>query len=124
MKHIGLVIGLGIDIASAAVFVASRVLSAYNASTHCQAVPVVVAARDIPQGALIDSTAVTVVLWPAGTQPAGAYTTLDAVVGRISARDILQGDAFTFGRPSREQPSDRARREDHAGKSGRRAVSR
>lgn len=124
MKRTGLVIGLGIDIASAAVFVLGRVLSVYDPSTHCQTVPVVVAARDIPQGALIDRTAVTVALWPAGTPPAQAFTTVDAVVGRISARDVRQGDAFTFGRPSREPPQRPPRREDHAGKEGRRAVSR
>ena len=106
MKRTGLMVGLGIDTASAAVFVLGRVLSASNASTHCQAVPVVVAARDIPRGALIDSTAVYVAQWPAGTPPMGAYTTVDAVVGRISDRDVRQGDAFAPGRPTREQPTD------------------
>jgi len=124
MKRTGLVIGLGIDIASAAVFVLGRVLSVYDASTHCQTVPVVVAARDIPQGALIDRTAVTVALWPAGTQPAQAFTTVDAVVGRISARDVRQGDAFTFGRPSREPPSDRRDVKTTRANGGRPVVSR
>ena len=124
MKHIGLVIGLGIDFASAALFIASRMFIACSASSPMPMVPVVVAARDVPQGAFIDRTAVTVALWPAGTQPAQAFAAVDAVVGRISARDIRQGDAFTFGRPSRQQPSDRPHREDHAGGVGRRAVSR
>lgn len=106
MKHIGLVIGLGIDIASAALFIASRMFIACSASSPMPMVPVVVAARDIPQGVLIDRTAVYVALWPAGSQPAQAFTAVDAVVGRISARDIRQGDAFTFGRPPRQQPTD------------------
>lgn len=107
MRRIGSVIGLGIDIASAALFVLSRMVVVCHVSAGTAMVPVVVAARDIPQGDLVDRTAVTVALWPAGTQPAQAFTTVDAVVGRVSSRDIRKGDAFTFGRPSREQPSDR-----------------
>jgi len=103
MRRIGPVIGLGIDIASAALFILSRVVGVCHVSAGTAMVPVVVAARDVAQGDLIDRTAVTVVLWPAGTPPAQAFTTVDAVVGRISARDIRKGDAFTFGRPSREQ---------------------
>jgi Flp pilus assembly protein CpaB len=107
MKRIGLVIGLGIDIASAALFVLGRMVIVCNASSRLPMVPVVVAARDLPQGVLIDRTAVYVAMWPGGTQPARAYTTVDAVVGRMSGRDIQPGDALVPDRLAREQPTDR-----------------
>ena len=103
MRRIGSVIGLGVDIASAAVFVLSRMVVVCHVSAGTPMVPVVVAARDIPQGVRIDRTAVYVDQWPAGAQPAGAYTTVDAVVGRISDRDVRQGDVLVPDRLVREQ---------------------
>jgi Flp pilus assembly protein CpaB len=103
MRRIGSVIGLGIDIASAALFVLSRMVVVCHASAGTPMVPVVVAARDVPQGVLIDRTAVIVVRWVAGTQPAGSYTTIDAVVGHVSGRDMQKGDALVPGRLVREQ---------------------
>ena len=104
MRRIGSVIGLGIDIASAALFVLSRMVVVCHASAGTPMVPVVVAARDVPQGVLIDSTAVTVVLWVAGTQPAGSYTTVDAVVGHVSGRDMQKGDALVSAGLAHKEP--------------------
>jgi Flp pilus assembly protein CpaB len=104
MRRVGLVIGLGIDIASAALFILNRLVVVCHASAGMPMVPVVVAARDVPQGVLIDRTAVTVALWPAGTQPAGAYATVDAVVGHMSGRDMQKGDALVPVRLAHKDP--------------------
>jgi flagella basal body P-ring formation protein FlgA len=100
MRRIGLVIGLGIDIASAALFILNRLVVVCHASAGMPMVP----ARDVPQGVLIDRTAVTVALWPAGTQPAGAYATVDAVVGHMSGRDMQKGDALVPVRLAHKDP--------------------
>ena len=61
-------------------------------------VPVVVASRDIPEGTRIDATSVMIALWPSGTTPAGEYSTVDAVVDRVSRVDIYKGEAIVPGR--------------------------
>ena len=61
-------------------------------------VPVVVAAKDMPEGVIIDRMAVVVAQWPVGTQPAGAYTSVDSVAGRVSRVAIYKGEALVPGR--------------------------
>ena len=60
--------------------------------------PVVIAQTDLAQGALIDRMAVVVVQWPVGTIPAGAYTTVDSVAGRVTRVVIFKGEALVPGR--------------------------
>jgi len=108
MKRVSLVVGLAIDFASAAAFVVDRMVNVSHV-TSLPMVPVVVAAKDLPEGVLIDRTAVYVARWPLGTQPARGYTSVDAVVGRISGRAISQGDAIVPERLAREAPRGGAR---------------
>lgn len=61
-------------------------------------VPVVVAVRDVPEGATLDSTALMVVRWPAGTLPAGAYTSVDSVASRVTRVPVHRGEAIVPGR--------------------------
>src|SRR5215216_4196108 len=61
-------------------------------------VPVVVVAKDMPEGVIVDRMALVVAQWPAGTQPAGAYTTVDSVVGRVPRVGIFKGEALVPGR--------------------------
>ena len=61
-------------------------------------VPVVVAARDLPEGAIIDRMSLVVSQWPVGTSPAGAYTTIDSVAGRVSRMPVYKGEAIVPGR--------------------------
>ena len=68
------------------------------ASRKIAMVPVVVAAKDIPGGVTIDRTALVVAEWPAGTQPAGAYTTVDLVAGRVTRVAVYKGQAIVPGR--------------------------
>ena len=96
MKRMVLIACFGIDFARVALFVADDVVRARGCALR--AVPVVVAAQDLPRGARIDRAAVHVAHWPQGSQPAGAYAGVDAVVGRVSAGDIRQGEALAPGR--------------------------
>ena len=101
MKRLIVVVCLGVDFARAAVFGVGRLVATYDgASCSLQMVPVVVAAKDIPAGALIDSTAVYVALWPRGAEPAIAYASVGSVVGTISARRFSPGHAIVPDRPT------------------------
>jgi pilus assembly protein CpaB len=67
-------------------------------SQRIATVPVVVASKDMPEGVIIDRTALVVAQWPAGTQPAGAYTSVDSVANRVSRVAIYKGEAIVPGR--------------------------
>jgi Flp pilus assembly protein CpaB len=61
-------------------------------------IPVVVAAKDMPEGVIVDRMALVVAQWPAGTQPAGAYTSVDSVAGRVTRVPVYKGEAMVPGR--------------------------
>src|SRR5918999_4990256 len=63
---------------------------------------IVVASREIPEGAVIDRLAVTAAAWPRATVPAGAFSSLDSVVGRITRVAIFGGDPIV---PARLAPA-------------------
>ena len=63
-----------------------------------ETMPVVVAARDVPEGAVIDRTSLVVASWPAATIPAGAYTSVDSVAGRVARVALYNGEAIVPGR--------------------------
>jgi pilus assembly protein CpaB len=59
---------------------------------------IVVARRDVPEGAEVDRDAVQIAQWPSNVVPSGAATSLDSVVGRISRTAIFTGDPVTSNR--------------------------
>jgi pilus assembly protein CpaB len=61
-------------------------------------VPVVVAAKDMPEGVTIGRVGLVVAQWPAGTQPAGAYNSVDSVAGRVTRVAVYKGEAIVPGR--------------------------
>jgi pilus assembly protein CpaB len=63
---------------------------------------IVVATREIPEGGVIDRGAVATADWPAATVPAGVFTALDSVVGRITRVAVFSGDPIV---PARLAPS-------------------
>ena len=69
-----------------------------RAHARVATVPVVLAAKDLPEGAAIDRTALVVALWPAGTQPVGAYANVDSVAGRVTRVPVYKGEALVPGR--------------------------
>lgn len=76
-------------------------LEAPWARSRVPTMPVVVASRDIPEGAVIDFYALKVAHWPAGTVPPGAYASVDDVDHRVARVAIYKGEAIV---PSRLAP--------------------
>jgi len=60
--------------------------------------PVVIANRDIPQGQRIDRMQVVIAQWPVGTIPAGAFTSIESVAGRVTRVTVYKGEALVPGR--------------------------
>lgn len=85
-------------VAAAATFGAYRVLAVNSKPAAVTTVPVVVATREIPEGAGIDRLAVAVEQWPEGTVPLGAYGSIDSVSGRVARVPIFPGEAVVPGR--------------------------
>jgi Flp pilus assembly protein CpaB len=57
--------------------------------------PVVVAATDLPRGALLETSSLTVRSIPGAYHPPGALTSVDQAVGRTLAGEILTGEPVT-----------------------------
>ncbi len=97
-KRYTLIFYAALVVAVIATFGVYRVLEATKASSRIATVPVVVAAKDMPEGVIVDRVALVVAQWPAGTQPAGAYTTVDSVANRVTRVAIYKGEAIVPGR--------------------------
>jgi pilus assembly protein CpaB len=85
-------------VAIIATFGAYRYLQANNAPVQVVSKQVVIAKVDIPEGAAIDRTSLALTAWPATTVPAGAYSSLDSVVGRVTRVNVFTGEAIVPGR--------------------------
>jgi len=68
--------------AAAATFGIYRVLQVTKAEAKITTQPVVVALEDIPESKAIDRASLRVAQWVSGTAPAGAFSSIDSVVGR------------------------------------------
>jgi pilus assembly protein CpaB len=93
----------------AAVFVAAmatygvfRVLQAAKTSARVATRSVVVAAKDIPAGALLDKQSLEVKQWPAVSVPKDALGTLAVAEGRVTRVPVFAGEAIVPGRLARE----------------------
>jgi pilus assembly protein CpaB len=84
--------------AGVATFGIYRVLQAAKAKSKIQTQPVVVALQDVSEGRSIEPASVTVAQWPAGTVPAGAFSSVDSVVGRVTRIDVFKGEVIVPGR--------------------------
>ena len=84
--------------AAGATFGIYRVLEATKAQNRIVTRPVVVALQDISEGRAIDRASVVVNQYPLGTVPAGAYATVDSIVGRVALFNIFKGEAIVPGR--------------------------
>ena len=97
-KRYTLIFYAALVVAVIATFGVYRILEATKASSRVATTPVVVAAKDVPEGVLIDRVSVQVAQWPVGTQPAGAFTSVDSVVGRVARVTVFKGEALVPGR--------------------------
>src|SRR5215211_428125 len=84
--------------AGAATFGIYRVLEATKAQNKVVTRPVVVAIQDVSEGRPVDKMSVAVAQWPVGTVPAGAFTSIDSVVGRVVRIDVFKGEVIVPGR--------------------------
>jgi pilus assembly protein CpaB len=84
-------------VAALATFGVWRFLAA-NSAGKVATRPVVVAIRDIPEGSSVDREALSLASWPALSVPAGAYSAIDSVVGRVMRVNVYNGEAIVPGR--------------------------
>ena len=97
-KRYTLIFYIALVVAVIATFGVYRILEATKASSRIATIPVVVAGKDMPEGVTIDRVGLVVAQWPAGTQPAGAYSSVDSVAGRVTRVPVYKGEAIVPGR--------------------------
>ena len=67
-------------------------------SSRVATAPVVVALQDLPEGATIERTVIAANPWPLPTIPAGAFSSPDSVVGRVTRVPVFKGEPIVPGR--------------------------
>ena len=87
-----------VAVAALATFGVYRVLENTKASSRVATRPLVVAAKSIPEGTAIDRASLSVREWPVATVPAGAYSSPDSLIGRVTRVAVFEGEAFVPGR--------------------------
>ena len=97
-KRYSLVFYAAIIVALLSTFGVYRVLEVTKANARVATAPVVIAQKDLSEGAAIDRIAVVVAQWPVGTIPAGAFTSIDSVAGRVTRVAVFKGEALVPGR--------------------------
>ena len=97
-KRYSLVFYAAILVALLSTFGVYRVLEVTKANARVATAPVVIAQKDLTEGASIDRMAVVVAQWPVGTIPAGAFTSIDSVAGRVTRVAVFKGEALVPGR--------------------------
>jgi len=97
-KRYSLVFYAAILVALLSTFGVYRVLAITKANARVATAPVVIAQKDLTEGASIDRMAVVVAQWPVGTIPAGAFTSIDSVAGRVTRVAVFKGEALVPGR--------------------------
>ena len=89
---------VAIGIAALATFGVYRVLENTKASSRIATRPLVVAAKSLPEGTSIERTALSVREWPVATIPAGAFSSPDSLIGRVTRVAVFEGEALVPGR--------------------------
>jgi pilus assembly protein CpaB len=97
-KRYSLIFYAAIIVALVSTFGVYRVLEATKANARVATAPIVIAQKDMTEGSAIDRMAVSVAQWPVGTIPAGAFTSIDSVAGRVTRVAIFKGEALVPGR--------------------------
>ncbi|PYP77285.1 MAG: Flp pilus assembly protein CpaB [Gemmatimonadetes bacterium] len=89
---------VAVGIAALATFGVYRVLENTKASSRIATRPLVVAAKNLPEGSPIDRTALSVREWPIATVPAGAFASTDSLIGRVTRVAVFEGEPIVPGR--------------------------
>ena len=97
-RRYSLVFYAALVVAVGATYGVYKLLERSKASARIATVPVVVALSDLPEGATIDRSLVTANQWPVPTIPAGAFSSPDSVVGRVTRVAVFKGEPIVPGR--------------------------
>jgi pilus assembly protein CpaB len=97
-RRFTLVFFVAIATAAAATFGVYRVLDTTKKEAQIPTRAVVVATRDLGEGARLDHASLAVRQWPAPTVPDGAYDTPDSLVGRVTRVAVFSGEPVVPGR--------------------------
>ena len=97
-KRYSLIFYAALVVALISTFGVYRVLEKTKADAHVATGPVVIAQNDMSEGAAVDRMAVAVAQWPIHTIPAGAFTSIDSVAGRVTRVAVYRGEVLVPGR--------------------------
>ena len=97
-KRYSLIFSAAIVVALISTFGVYHILEETKANARVATGPVVVAQKDMAEGAAIDRMAVVVAQWPIQTIPAGAFTSIDSVAGRVTRVTVYKGEVLVPGR--------------------------
>ena len=97
-KRYSLIFYAAIIVALLSTFGVYRVLETTKTNARVVTGPVVIAQKDMAEGAAIDRMAVVVAQWPVSTIPVGAFTSIDSVAGRVARMTVFKGEALVPGR--------------------------
>lgn len=85
-------------VAAGATYGVYKLLQHNRESARIATVPVVVSLVDLPEGSTIERNMVTANPWPVPTIPAGAFSSADSVVGRVTRVAVFKGEPIVPGR--------------------------
>ena len=97
-RRYSLIFSAAIVVALVATFGVYHVLEQTKENARVATGPVVVAQKDMSEGAAIDRMSVVVAQWPIQTIPAGAFTSIDSVAGRVTRVTVYKGEVLVPGR--------------------------
>jgi pilus assembly protein CpaB len=97
-KRYSLIFSVAIVVALISTFGVYHILEETKARARVATGPVVIAQKDMAEGAAIDRMAVVVAQWPIQTIPAGAFTSIDSVAGRVTRMTVFRGEVLVPGR--------------------------
>lgn len=84
--------------AAGATFAVYRTLEATKAESRIETQPVVVAAADMPEGTPLSQANLVVANWPVSTVPAGAFSSADSLLTRVTRVSVFKGEPIVPGR--------------------------
>jgi pilus assembly protein CpaB len=97
-KRYSLIFYAAIIVAVVSTFGVYQILEQAKANARIVTGPVVVAQKDMAEGAAIDRMAIAVAQWPVATIPVGAFTSIDSVAGRVARVAVYKGEVLVPGR--------------------------
>ncbi len=85
-------------VAGVATYGAYRMLGSMRDQSRVPTRSVVVVTKDVPEGVVFDRVALATNQWPVTSVPAGAFSSIDSVVGRVTRVPVFEGEPIVPGR--------------------------